>query len=205
MGVEELARRGLPATIFVAPAYVGGRSFWWDELSDREKRRGITAEFREIALNRCRGRDQQVRDYASRYELEEVAADGDMVAAAEAELHDAVAVPGITLGSHSWSHSNLAALTPDELDQEMVQPLRWLHARYDSVIPWLSYPYGRSSASVVQAAAAAGYVAALRVSGGWLPAEQPSPYALPRFNVPSGLSNDGFALRLAGFFAGGEE
>src|SRR3989442_14172662 len=33
IGVEELARRGMPATIFVCPAFIGGHPFWWDTLT----------------------------------------------------------------------------------------------------------------------------------------------------------------------------
>jgi hypothetical protein len=31
-GVSELVSRGLPATIFVVPAFVGGGAFWWDDV-----------------------------------------------------------------------------------------------------------------------------------------------------------------------------
>jgi peptidoglycan/xylan/chitin deacetylase (PgdA/CDA1 family) len=136
--------------------------------------------------------------------MDEEAPIGEMVIAAEQELRDAAAVPGITFGSHSWSHPNLIALNPAEIHYELIEPLHWLRERFDNVVPWLAYPYGLSSEVVRQAAAAAGYMAALRVSGGWLPKEPLSRYALPRFNVPSGLSNDGFALRTAGLFTGGE-
>src|SRR2546422_8966546 len=32
IGVEELARRGGPAALFVVPAFGGGGSFWWEPL-----------------------------------------------------------------------------------------------------------------------------------------------------------------------------
>jgi peptidoglycan/xylan/chitin deacetylase (PgdA/CDA1 family) len=201
LGVEELAKRGLPATIFVAPAFIGGRSFWWDALVERGGKHSITREFRELALNHYRGQDQGIRLHAAQYGMREVVPESIAMAATEAELREAAAVPGITLGSHSWSHPDLTALDPAELHNELMLPLHWLRDRFDNFISWLSYPYGRSSPLIEQAAAAAGYRAALRVSGGWLPVKEQARYALPRYNVPAGLSNAGFTLRIAGLFA----
>jgi hypothetical protein len=39
------------------------------------------------------------------------------------------------------------------------------------------------------------------VDGGWLPPRPDNLFALPRLNVPAGLSADGLALRLSGLFA----
>ncbi len=33
LGVEELSKRGLPATLFVVPAFVGAGPFWWDAVA----------------------------------------------------------------------------------------------------------------------------------------------------------------------------
>jgi hypothetical protein len=52
------------------------------------------------------------------------------------------------------------------------------------------------------AAARAGYEGALAIDGGWLPAVPPDRYALPRVNVPPGLSLNGFVLRGAGLLTG---
>jgi peptidoglycan/xylan/chitin deacetylase (PgdA/CDA1 family) len=200
--VEELARRGLPATIFVAPAFVGGHSFWWDALMDRGASGRAFVEFRETVLELYRGEDQRIRAHAFEHGLIEEVPVGEMLVATEPELRTAAEIPGITFGSHSWSHPNLAALSLEELRHELTAPLHWLRERFDNVVPWLSYPYGLSTKLVEEATEAAGYLAALRVSGGWLPREPISRYGLPRLNVPSGLSGNGFALRTAGLFAG---
>ena len=65
---------------------------------------------------------------------------------------------------------------------------------------WLSYPYGLTSPTAAQAVERAGYVGAFLVEGGWLPRQQRfyHPFALPRLNVPAGLSVEGFQLRLSG-------
>jgi hypothetical protein len=34
LGIPELVRRGLPATVFVAPALLDQRAFWWDRLAN---------------------------------------------------------------------------------------------------------------------------------------------------------------------------
>lgn len=197
IGVEELARRGLPATIFVAPGFVGGRAFWWDALATAGSGE-LPAPFRELALTSFRGVDRLIRERAPAYGLMEIEPAPYAVAATEEELRWAARVPGITFGSHSWSHPNLARLGPEELRAELVDSLAWLSVRLDPVVPWLAYPYGVSSLAVERAAAEAGYVAALRVTGGRIPRRGANPYSIPRLNVPGGLSIHGFVLRTAG-------
>jgi peptidoglycan/xylan/chitin deacetylase (PgdA/CDA1 family) len=68
------------------------------------------------------------------------------------------------------------------------------------VVDWLSYPYGRWSPSVVEAARRAGYRGGLRIEGGRVSAGA-DPFLTPRVNVPSGLSVDGLELRCAGLMA----
>jgi peptidoglycan/xylan/chitin deacetylase (PgdA/CDA1 family) len=192
-GVEELAKRGLPATVFVAPDFVGGASFWWDVLPNIP---------RERALDEFRGRNAAVRDWAREERLDETSVNDHGTAASEEELRTALAQGGITLGSHSWSHPNLARLDSDELMEELVRPLRWLQERFTDIIPWLSYPYGLASPRVERAAASAGYEAALRIAGGWFPRRPDNLFGLPRLNIPAGMSLSGFDLRISGLFCG---
>lgn len=198
-GIREVVSRGLPATIFVAPAFVGGRFFWWDAVTPPGTA-GLTESCRERALEECRGVDEAVRHWAEKSghparTLPEAAA-----CATENELRAASKQAGITLASHTWSHPNLLRLTPDELDQELVRPLAWLRQRFDRVLPVLSYPYGLSSPAVERAAESAGYRAGVRVSGGWMSPRPRNSFALPRWNVSAGLSRHGFLLRSAGLF-----
>jgi peptidoglycan/xylan/chitin deacetylase (PgdA/CDA1 family) len=199
-GVEELARRGLPATIFVAPAFVGGRSFWWDALAD--PRTGeVRPSVREHALRALRGEDARIRRWAGTGAAV-TAVPAPLVGAGEEELHAAARVPGITFGSHTWGHPNLAALDPAEFDEELARPLAWLRARFDNVVSWLSYPYGLWSPAVARAAERAGYRGALRVEGGWVPRGDVPHFSVPRYNVPAGLSVRGFRLRIDGLLHG---
>ncbi|MGH7629370.1 MAG: polysaccharide deacetylase family protein, partial [Gemmatimonadales bacterium] len=194
-GVEALARRGFPATIFVAPAFVGGASFWWDALAGTAG--GLPAPIRSMALDTLRGEDARVREWARERRLPMADLPAHARAATETELIAAAQQPGITIGSHSWSHPNLARLGAAELREELVKSRDWLAAGFSlRFVPWLSFPYGAYSEGVARAAAEAGYLGALRIDGGRLP--RASSYTVPRLNVPAGLSVDGFSLRLAG-------
>ncbi|HEX7090790.1 MAG TPA: polysaccharide deacetylase family protein [Longimicrobiales bacterium] len=197
-GVAELRARGLPATVFVAPAFVGGRSFWWDSLASGPE--GLDAELRAHALAGLRGVDSEIRRWAAQAGIAQTTVPAHARAASEEELACALQHPGLSLGSHTWSHPNLVRLLAAELAQELELPLRWLRERFERVLPWLSYPYGMTSPAVEAAVARAGYAAALRVTGGLLPRRGMQRYALPRINIPAGSSRRGFALRAAGLF-----
>ncbi len=197
-GIAELAARGLPATIFVATAFVNGGDFWWDALT-APGAEAPAATLRARALDECAGEDACIRAMAAR---EKLATPGTPPpharGASERELAAAVAVKGISLGSHTHGHPNLARLSGDALRSELEVPLAWLRERFADVLPVISYPYGLSSPAVEHAAARAGYTAGLRIDGGWLSRVASNAFALPRLNVPSGLSDAGFALRAAG-------
>lgn len=200
-GVEELARRGLPATFFVVPGMMGGAGFWWDRLTPPGAD-GLSPELRAEALDRGRGADAAVRDIARRRRMRAHPLPPHARPGGEALLRAAASVPGVTFGSHTWNHPNLARLAAAKLPGELETPLRWLRERFPAAaIPWLSYPYGLSTPAVASAARACGYAGALRIDGGWLRAPA-DPFALPRLNVPAGLSPAGFALRAAGLLCG---
>lgn len=197
VGVPELTARQLPATIFVAPAFVGGGTFWWDVLA-RPDGSALDEKLRQHALDELRGEDAKVRHWARVTGHPEQRIPAYARCASEAELHAVAKAPGISLASHTWSHPALARLEPFELHDELARPLAWLTERFDSVVPCLSYPYGSYTASVARAVAAHGYTSALRVGGGWIRNDADDPFVLPRLNVPAGLSLDGFILRTAG-------
>ncbi|HEY7860736.1 MAG TPA: polysaccharide deacetylase family protein [Gemmatimonadaceae bacterium] len=197
-GVAELATRGMPATIFVATAYVNDGDFWWDSLAD-PLLGAPSPELRRRALDECAGEDAAVRDMAARDGLSRAVMPPPHARGAdERELASAALARGVTLASHTHSHPNLARLVPDRLRAELEQPLAWLRDRFVGVLPVLSYPYGISSAEVERAAEEAGYDAAFRIDGGWLPRPVRRHFALPRLNVPSGLSTAGLSLQCAG-------
>ena len=184
-GVAELVKRKLPATIFVASSFLGGRVFWWDALSTLNG--AMDDGVREYALNSLAGSEGRVRHWASSAGL---AMSDDLPdyarSATIAELRAAVQHPEITLGSHTSSHRNLARLDIAEIVSEVTQSRAVLKSHFGPrVIDWLAYPYGLDSIAARHAVAAAQYVGALRVEGGWHSAKRTSPYARPRLNVSS--------------------
>ena len=75
LAVEELASRGISATLFIAPAFVGGGPFWWDAVTPSEGRT-LDGELREQAIREQHG----VPDWG--------------MVASEQELRSAVRHPG---------------------------------------------------------------------------------------------------------------
>jgi len=199
--LPELAVRGHPATLFVAPGCLGNGGFWWDRLR-APGAPGMTDALRALGLGEGRGVGSEIEALARRLGLGWEGVPDHACAATEAELAVAAAVPSLSLAAHSWNHPNLTALSPTELGHELTRPLAWLRERFPRVGAWLAYPYGLDSPAAELAVRSAGYSAAFRVSGGWLPVHAPPPMRLPRLNIPAGLTPEGFRLRLAGFFCG---
>jgi peptidoglycan/xylan/chitin deacetylase (PgdA/CDA1 family) len=193
LALPELEQRGLPSTMFVAPGLLGSRSLWWDEMATGPE--GLPDDLRLELLERLAGREDPIR--AGR-----AAAPGQLPGSYGCASEDQVRALGrlrqVTLGAHSWSHPNLARIDADDLATELTRPLDWLGSVSVPTLPVLAYPYGLCSPAVEEAAARAGYSAGLLVEGGWLAGDRERPFALPRFNVPAGLSEDGLWLRLAG-------
>ncbi len=197
-GVEELERRGLPATIFVTPMLLGTPSFWWDDVVGPGEAE-LAAPIRERLLNELRGDDELIRTWAAESGVELHSESHASGPATAEQLRAALRYPRLTLGSHSMSHRNLARLTELELQEEIAGSLAWLRERFDRVIAWFSYPYGLASPEAEVQVQGAGYDAAVLNCGGPLPRRLERRFALPRANVPAGLSLDGLALRAAGF------
>lgn len=193
-GGEELSRRGLTGTVFVAPAFLGGRTFWWDAFADPAT--GELAEtVRETALNDWQGDDGRIREELAARGREPAGLPAHAACATETDLRAAVDAGPFEAGSHTWSHRNQGALDAGARAGERELAVRWLAERFDAV-PALALPYGLGSAHAAEADED-GCRAVLRIEGGWA---KPAPgfQVLPRFNVPRGLSAGGLRLRLAG-------
>jgi peptidoglycan/xylan/chitin deacetylase (PgdA/CDA1 family) len=194
LALPELERRGLPSTLFVSPGLLGSRSFWWDELALPGE--GLPERDRRRALDDQAGRSEQIRLH-----MPVTAANPLPVwygCATQEQIHGLAALTRLTLGSHTWNHPNLTRLSGADLAEELASPLGWLRGLGLPVVPVLAYPYGLHSTKVAEEAHKAGYQAALLVDGGWIPLSDNRSWAVPRYNVPAGLSADGFVLRLSG-------
>jgi peptidoglycan/xylan/chitin deacetylase (PgdA/CDA1 family) len=187
-GIDELVQRKLPVTIFVAPGRLGGSVFWWDALADHTGY--LDERTRTYALETLNGAHEKVRSWAKANEMHWTE---DLPAYAKTTtldyLREAVKRPGVTVGSHSWSHRNLATLTAVDVLTELHRSRAMLRSHFGAkCIGWLAYPYGRDSAASQQIVAGASYTGALRVDGGWYDAATSSVFSRPRLNVPAGLS-----------------
>ena len=197
-GVAELVKRALPATIFVAPARLEGHVFWWDALSS--ERGTLDRGVRDYALNTLAGSDERVRAWAARSAISTSDDLPDYArAATRGEIRAALSSPGITVGSHTWSHANLANLRLEEIVSEVSSSRAWLKREFaGKSIDWLAYPYGLHSVTAQQVVADASYAGALAITGGWHDAARVSQFARPRLNVPAGLSVAGLKTRMVG-------
>ena len=198
LALPELARRHLASTLFVAPGLLDHPSFWWDELAGMPE--GLSSEARQTALEVEAGQHQRIQRGRNRNTCSEPLPDC-YGCASGTQLRALGKLDGVTFGPHSWSHPNLTRITESELTIELEEPLAWLRATALPTLTVLAYPYGLASPAVQQAAERAGYTAALLVEGGWMSPGAGHRWAIPRYNVPAGLSEDGLILRLSGFFA----
>lgn len=201
-GVEEVTKRGLPATVFVPPGLLGTEGFWWDRLAARDGS-GLAPDVRDHALQALQGKSDRIFDWARSEKLPL----NDLPMHARPVEADALTerdLPGrVSLGAHTWGHPNLARLDEAEAIEEMRRSRSWLAARSDHFVDWLAYPYGLVNDRTV-AAAEGVFEGAFLVSGGSAVRRgQPSRgrYQLPRLSMPRGLSLEGLALRLSGLLA----
>lgn len=193
LALPELKRRGIPATVFVAPALLGAASTWWDDLGAAG---ALSVSVRDQALSVHAGRADPVRA-AFLGMLARRPLPSSFGIATTDELRT-YAGDGITLGSHSWGHEHLPSLAEPELRDNLQRTLAWLR---DFGLPysrWLSLPYGAGSGLVCRLALEAGHAGVLRVSGGLLRPTVSRTSGVPRINVPAGLSTHGLELRLTG-------
>jgi peptidoglycan/xylan/chitin deacetylase (PgdA/CDA1 family) len=194
-GIEELARRGLPATVCVAPGLLGARATWWDALAAGTE--GLRPEWRQFALLDCAGEDRRVRHWAAQQGLRLTVQDGEYEIASESEFLTAMAFPRMTAASHSWSHANLSRLSMERVLDELRKTEAWLQEQPLKRIPWLAYPYGIATEGI-DVVREMGYAGAMLVAGGWFDASTVARALIPRLNIPATLSIEGFKARLGG-------
>ena len=202
VGADELARRDLPATYFVTPGLSSEDGFWWDRMAQSE--RGTLDEgLREHCLETLAGQQARVLEWARTTGRGREGAPEFARPADHRELQGLKARGRFQLACHTWTHPNLRRLSSAERQEEFRRCRNWITETTGEPPEALSYPYGLESSAVRTDAGAVGHHHGFRISGGWLPqAGSGDELALPRLNIPAGLSPEGLRLRLAGLGLG---
>jgi peptidoglycan/xylan/chitin deacetylase (PgdA/CDA1 family) len=189
LGVSACADAGMPCTVFVAPGLLGQVPAW-----DRLAARGQWSDADRTAFLWASGGISRAPDAEA----------GDAAlpcrVATEEEIVAAAALPGVTFGNHSMHHPNLAAMTADLAVKELRSAQEWMDRVIPNrVVPVVAYPYGLVPKDASAIVSDSGLRYGLLVAGGWWGAPPaPSPSAMPRWNVPTGVSRAGYAVRLRG-------
>jgi peptidoglycan/xylan/chitin deacetylase (PgdA/CDA1 family) len=92
---------------------------------------------------------------------------------------------GMTFGSHTMTHPDLTALTPVALREELVASKRIVEDQLGREVTTLSYPFGRHSRRVREAAMEAGYNTAFASCEGRQPTD---PFSVGRVLINSLMS-----------------
>ena len=196
LAFPELMQRGIPATIFIAPGLLGQGIPWWDAIANGDE--GLEDETREFCLEELGGSTAPILEWA-RTQSSRFNTDTLCRIATAGELSGIRGSSLITIGAHSWSHSNLGRAGPEQLRFELMRVMPWLLENFPGQDrPWLAYPYGLYSDEVVHAAKGNGYQATFAIRGGWI-ASSTSADVFPRLNIPAGLSSAGLAARINGY------
>jgi peptidoglycan/xylan/chitin deacetylase (PgdA/CDA1 family) len=198
IGIPELLGRGLPATVFVPPGLLGASAFWWDVISDA-KLGGIRPAVRDFALRELGGRQSAILEWASSQGLIGGPLPELYRPVGEEEARELARLPGISLGSHTWSHVNLSRVPPEEAQAELNRSLEWLEGTpsFERVV---SYPYGAWDPGLTPSMQRAGFHFGLLIQGGLTPVSsvRSTVFSVPRLNIPRGLSAEGFLVRVSG-------
>ena len=205
--VPILERHSIPATVFVVPAAIDG-SFWWDRLrailaapaslperlepSDTIRSPGWSRDeglpVLHTRLHRAlRTLDHDPREAALR-ELGEWAGSRPDEATvppvlSTAQLDALGSHALIEVGSHTATHADLSALTPEDLDHEIGGSRLELARLVGRDVESFSYPHGGLGPSVRERVMRAGYRRACSSSTG-LVSRGTDPFLLPRIWPP---------------------
>lgn len=185
-----LRRHGMPATIFVvADAADRPQAFWWDVLASEG---ALSAAARAHHLRAQRG-DASAILGAGR---PPVTPPADYLPAPWSVLEAASGEAAIE--AHTVTHRNLSALDATDVRAELVRSRDAIAMRVGEVPRLISYPYGAYDARVLSAAREERFAGGLTMDEG-LAMGGRDPFAIPRVNVPAGITLDALEWRASGF------
>lgn len=198
LALPELTRRGLTATVFVAPSLLGDRTLWWDAMAESWAREP-EPNLRSRILEEGRGRLEEAAQIGRRHGVHWQEMSELLRTSTESELHDAIQRNECTVGSHTWSHASLVALDEEGVEEELARSRSWLQERFGTAyLDVLSYPYGNCSSTVETLVERCGYRAGMALTKRSLRAGEVSGrFRIPRMNVPAGISDNGMQLRMS--------
>ena len=140
LGIPEIVNRGLSATVFVPPGLMGEDGFWWDVVSSSQPG-GMQKGLRDDVIWNQAGKQDQILRLRGLSGSTTPGLPPLYRPASADEVREVSLQPGISLGSHTWSHVNLAAVPVEEAQEEMTRSFNWLKD-LSSFAKVLSYPYG---------------------------------------------------------------
>jgi peptidoglycan/xylan/chitin deacetylase (PgdA/CDA1 family) len=213
--LPELARRGLPATIFVVTRRVGSDgAFWPDEvcrrvapLSERDQHElasrlgvGVGPPTLNDLLEFLKRQPEDDRNEV----LDELRSHTEAPRSRGRELMNwdelgRLSGAGIDIESHGATHAILTGLRHDQAVAEMRDSLADLRARGLGRHGLLAYPSGGYDGGVMKAAREVGYRAAVTIEDG-LASKASDVFALPRLCVHQGIasSREEFLFKIPG-------
>lgn len=191
LGLPLCADAGVSATVFVAPGLLGSIPPW-DNAADR-------GEWSDSDRHQFLWTERGLRAADASWSGSEALRIGT-----ESDLQRAMAIGDHRVANHTFHHPNLGSLSAAEVADEVKLTQRWLFERFpERSLPYLAYPFGIPPRDVTALAESSSVEYAFMVAGGWAGTARPSNRFLhPRWNVPAGISHNGFRLRLRGWFVG---
>jgi len=106
---------------------------------------------------------------------------------------------GVTVGSHSYAHHDLTALSEREAEADLRQSRELLEDLLHRPVPYVAYPRGQHDAGVRRAAEKAGFTHAFTLPEG---PETVEPHAIPRVGVYPGNGPAALLLKTRPWYLG---
>jgi len=106
---------------------------------------------------------------------------------------------GFEIGSHMVHHTDLAALSDEDMASELTRSKETISQRAGTAVKVFSYPYGGINKKVIEKAAGAGYIGGCFSFGGFNNAST-NPYVLRRTEIDGYDTTADFKNKIAGFY-----
>lgn len=187
-----LAARGIRATVFVCPAFVGGLVRpWWQVVDDALAAGLAIPDGLGVASLKVLGDDRRRSVVASlAVALDSVDADRRPAGRRVLNLDDLRRWRdlGGDVGSHTWDHPCLDRCSPEAQRSQIDRAAAWLdeHELWDRRV--FAYPNGSATSAAAEHLASAGYAAALLFDHR-LVARRADPLRLSRLRIDAGASD----------------